>query len=209
MYSFSFPYKIFDVKNSDNNLEMKDELFPIIKDDPEEFIITPKTASALTPKEAYAIVIGVADYPGADNDLSYTDDDANDVYSMLVNDYNFKPSNIIRLIDSSATKGAISAALDQMASVITANDIFFFYYSGHGGANVVNGGTYSYSIDSPHDYPNNYDNYWSIYHPNAAYMRVHFSVIDVESNYDYITRFEIIIINKHTIHIISIIIGVT
>ena len=186
MYIFSFPYKIFDVKNSNNNLEIEDELFPIIKNDPEEFINTPKTSSALTPKEAYAIVIGVADYPGADNDLSYTDDDANDVYSMLVNDYNFKPSNIIRLIDSSATKGAISAALDQMASVITPNDIFFFYYSGHGGANVVNGGTFSYSINSPHPYPNYYDNYWSIYHPNAAYMRVHFSVIDVESGWDYV-----------------------
>jgi len=186
VYIFSFPYKIFDVKNSDNNLEIEDELFLIIKNDPEEFSNNPKTASLLTPKEAYAIVIGVADYPGPDNDLSYTDDDANDVYDMLVNDYNFKPSNIIRLIDSAATKGAISGALDQMASVITPNDIFFFYYSGHGGANTVNGGTFSYPINSPHPYPNNYDNYWGIYHPNAAYMRVHFSVIDVESDYDFV-----------------------
>ncbi len=176
---FSFPYSIVDIKNSDYNLELNDN-------DPEEFFNSPKTASALATKEAYALIIGVADYPGADNDLSYTDDDANDVYDMLVYDYNFKPSNIIRLIDSSATKSAISAALDQMASVITPNDIFFFYYSGHGGANIVNGGSVSYTINSPHPYPNDYDNYWSIYHPNAVNMRVHFEVIDVESTYDYV-----------------------
>ena len=179
MIIFSFPYSIIDIKNSDYNLELNDN-------DPEEFFNSPKTASALATKEAYAIVIGVADYPGADNDLSYTDDDANDVYDMLVNDYNFKPSNIIRLLDSNATKASISAALDYMASVITPNDIFFFYYSGHGGANLENGGTFSHSINSPHPYPNDYDNYWSITHSNADYMRVHFTTIDVEEDFDYV-----------------------
>jgi len=143
-------------------------------------------SSPLTPKNAYAIVVGIADYPGSDSDLSYTDDDAQDVYSMLINEYNFKSENVIYLQDSSATLTGISNAFDTVASQIASDDIFFFYYSGHGGANTITDGTHSYTINSPHPYPDNYDRYWNIYHPDAVYMRVHFDHFDLEYNYDYV-----------------------
>jgi len=65
-----------------------------------------QTSSLLTPKVGYAIIVGISDYPGTNSDLSYCDDDALSVYSMLVNEYNFKPENIIYLQDSSATQSA-------------------------------------------------------------------------------------------------------
>jgi len=147
---------------------------------------SPKSSAPLTTKNAYAIVIGISNYPGTSSDLSYCDDDALDIYSMLINDFNFKSENVYYLQDSSASKAAISNAFDQIASKITSDDIFFFYYSGHGGAGTSSSGIQSYSIDSPHPYPNYYDNMWNIYRSGAAYMRVHFDQFDLETNYDYV-----------------------
>lgn len=84
-----------------------------------------RISSPLPAKNAYAIVIGISDYPGSSNDLSYCDDDAQDIYSMLINDYNFKTENVIYLQDSSASKNAINTAFDQISSQITNDDIFF------------------------------------------------------------------------------------
>ncbi len=41
-------------------------------------------------------------------------------------------------------------------------------------------------IESPHPYPNNYDNSWTITHPGAARIRVFFDYIEVETGWDYI-----------------------
>lgn len=147
---------------------------------------SPQSSATLDSKDAYAIVVGISDYPGTTSDLSYCDDDSQDIYSMLINDFNFKPENVHYLQDSSASKGAISDAFDQIASEISEDDIFFFSYSGHGGAGTSSSGIQSYSIDSPHPYPNYYDNMWSIYRSDAAYMRVHFDHFDVEYDYDYV-----------------------
>jgi len=147
---------------------------------------SPKSSALLNSKDAYAIVVGISDYPGTSADLSYCDDDSQDIYSMLINDFNFKSENVYYLQDSSASQAAISNAFDQVASQISEDDIFFFYYSGHGGAVTESAGIQSYSIDSPHSYPNNYDNMWNIYHSNAAYMRVHFDHFDLEYDYDYV-----------------------
>ena len=147
---------------------------------------SPKSSAILTAKDAYAIVVGISDYPGTSNDLSYCDDDSQDVYSMLINDFNFKSENIYYLQDSNASKAAISNAFDLIASQISEDDIFFFYYSGHGGAGSSSAGITSHSIDSPHYYSNNYDRMWNIYHSDAAYMRVHFDRFDLEYDNDYV-----------------------
>ena len=140
--------------------------------------------TSLTERNAYAIIIGISNYPGSNYDLNYCDDDAIGVYNMLVNDYNFKSENIIYLQDSSATKNDINAAFDDIASLVREDDIFFFYYSGHGGH-----GTYStqgnWDVDTLHPYWNNYDQIWSVSHPEAVSMRVHFERFQTEANYDY------------------------
>ncbi len=143
-----------------------------------------ETSAPLAAKEAYAIIVGISNYPGSDYDLSYCDDDAREVYDMLVYDYNFKSENVILLQDSQATKSAINNAFDQIEAQIDSDDLFFFYYSGHGGVATESTGSYSHSINSPHPYSNDMDTMWSIYHEDAAYMRVHFDEVNTESGYD-------------------------
>lgn len=41
-------------------------------------------------------------------------------------------------------------------------------------------------VESPHPYPNNYSNTWTISKPGAVSIRVHFSKIDTERNRDYV-----------------------
>lgn len=143
-------------------------------------------SALLASKEAYAIIVGISNYPGSINDLDFCDDDARDVYDMLVDDYNFKPENVILLQDSKATKSVINNAFAQIEDQIDNDDLFFFYYSGHGGIDTESAGPYSYSINSPHPYSNNMDTMWNIYYEDAAYMRVHFDQVDLESGYDYV-----------------------
>ena len=150
-----------------------------------EEIIVSKTTH-LIQKNAYAIVIGISNYPGSSYDLRYCDDDADEVYNMLINDYNFLPENIILLKDGSATKSGIDSAFATINSKINPNDIFYFYYSGHGGSELVTSSPSTLYIQSPHLYPNNYDRTWWISSTNAAYMRVHFETLSLESNWDYL-----------------------
>ena len=42
----------------------------------------------------YAIVIGISDYPGTENNLNYTDDNATDVKTTLMEKYGFRDKNI-------------------------------------------------------------------------------------------------------------------
>lgn len=46
------------------------------------------------------------------------------------------------------------------------------------------------AIESPHDYPNNYDNTWTITESRSNKMRLCFSKIDVEKNYDYVYLYD-------------------
>ncbi|TFG23687.1 MAG: zinc-ribbon domain-containing protein [Promethearchaeota archaeon] len=91
----------------------------------------------LLEKDAYAIIIGIENYPGTFDDLYYCRDDALSINSMLINRYHFKSANIILLLDSAATKSAITNAFSQVSSNIDSEDIFFFYYAGHGGSQTV------------------------------------------------------------------------
>lgn len=127
-----------------NDLEAAEEL-PILE-----------SKSSLKSKNAYAIIIGISDYPGYYNDLSWADDDARAIYSLLKNTYNFKSENIKYLKDSEATSSGINNAFDQISSEINETDIFVFYYSGHGGPEFGNPkGLYLY--DSSYYYESQLD----------------------------------------------------
>jgi hypothetical protein len=87
----------------------------------------------------YAIVIGISNYPGTNNDLELCDDDANDVLDALVDTYHFDAANIIKLIDSEndsemvATRDSIFNAIDEIKGQVVAGDEVVFFFSGHGG----------------------------------------------------------------------------
>ncbi|UCC21055.1 MAG: caspase family protein [Promethearchaeota archaeon] len=83
-------------------------------------------------KNLYALVIGIEDYPGTDNDLLYCGEDASRIISYLKGICNVKSENIKTKFDSGATETGINNAINNIKSVIKPYDTLFFYYSGHG-----------------------------------------------------------------------------
>jgi hypothetical protein len=86
----------------------------------------------------YAIVIGIADYPGTDYDLKYTDEDAEETIQALTNKYGFDGTNIRSFIDKegqgsvNATRANILLAIQDIENVATPDDEVVFFFSGHG-----------------------------------------------------------------------------
>ncbi len=133
--------------------------------------------------EGYAVISGISDYPGTANDLQYSDDDAADVYNLVLNTFHVPSTNIVRLLNSQATTGAITSAITSFASVMDVDDTLFFYDSGHG-SSAEQIDSYSWSVQSSHPYSNNMDYYWHYSVPGVNMMRVHFVRITTETNYD-------------------------
>ncbi len=79
-----------------------------------------------------ALLIGVADYAGTINDLSYCDDDALDFGAALTEGSNWRAENIAVLINESATRDAIRSGLERLATLSDADDLCVFLFSGHG-----------------------------------------------------------------------------
>lgn len=93
------------------------------------------TSGNSTPGVDYwAVIVGVADYPDASAvpDLQYTDDDAYDLRDTLLAYGNWEASHITMLIDGAATKENIHDTIAGMGNKTDADDVFFFYFSGHG-----------------------------------------------------------------------------
>lgn len=80
----------------------------------------------------YAIIWGVADYPGTRNDLTYSAADASDVCEVLLTDSNWRRKNIWLLQNEQATRSAVYQAIQAIAARADADDICLFYFSGHG-----------------------------------------------------------------------------
>ena len=88
----------------------------------------------------YAIVIGISDYPGEENDLNYSDDDARDMYDALINRYGYDKENIHLLIDGNATYENIRGSIGDLKSKAKAGDEVVFFFSGHGAKGQANDG---------------------------------------------------------------------
>jgi uncharacterized caspase-like protein len=98
-------------------------------------------------------LIGISDYePSGPSgpDLNYADDDANDMYQVLTTEHGWKRENIIKVIDSTATKIGIQNAIDEFANKVNPNDLFLLFFASHG----------SYILDqAPLDEEDGYDEY--------------------------------------------------
>ena len=82
----------------------------------------------------YALVIGISDYKGTANDLSYCDDDATDWKARLV----AEGYTVTSLLDLNATKANIESAVNALASLSAAGTEITLCYSGHGSrGNIV------------------------------------------------------------------------
>ncbi len=76
----------------------------------------------------YALVIGISDYEGWQNDLQYCDDDANDWKNFLQS----QGYTVTTLIDSQATAANIEAEIDNLINIEDGDDHVVLTYSGHG-----------------------------------------------------------------------------
>jgi hypothetical protein len=99
--------------------------------------LTRGTASGAGPSPTgegtvYGVFVGISDYGGRANDLSYTADDARRVSRAMTQGAGMRPENGIILTDAQATAGNVRQAIRQMGSRVGPDDVFIFFYSGHG-----------------------------------------------------------------------------
>jgi len=88
----------------------------------------------------YAVLVGISNYPGEENDLQYCDDDAKDMNSALTTLYGYNSSNIHLLLDMDASFNATKDAIDDIKSQAKAGDEVVFFFSGHGTKAVADDG---------------------------------------------------------------------
>lgn len=82
----------------------------------------------------YVIAIGINKYENPQLELNYAKADAQ-AFAKLVHDRAqklFKKIELIEIYDKDATRDNILKSLDELAEKIKPEDVFFFYYAGHG-----------------------------------------------------------------------------
>ena len=83
----------------------------------------------------YAVIIAVERFEGnlSYNDTVCIDEDAQDMYDMLVSKENWDEENIKLLINENASKNSIKLSItDWLKNKTDENDVVLFFYSGHG-----------------------------------------------------------------------------
>ena len=88
------------------------------------------------PKDKWAVIIGISDYAGTENDIYYADDDALEMLRTLIEVYNYSRDHILLLISdytvNNATHDDIIAAIEWLRDNEGPGDEVVFFYSGHG-----------------------------------------------------------------------------
>ena len=80
----------------------------------------------------HALLVGINDYPGTQNDLQGCVNDITNVCDVLVKYFGFASSDITMLSDKRATRKAILDGLAALVGRGKPGDTLVFHYSGHG-----------------------------------------------------------------------------
>jgi len=88
--------------------------------------------SAVAGGRIYGVFVGLGDYPGDEDDLPYTAEDANLLQAAFTRGAGMQPGDSVTLIDSAATMQAIRDAVSEVGARAGADDTFVFFFSGHG-----------------------------------------------------------------------------
>jgi hypothetical protein len=91
-----------------------------------------RQASVQGGARVHAIMVGVSDYGGAASDLSYTDEDAEKLAETLERGGVLAPESVV-LTNAEATVAGVRRAFQQVAAQAGPDDMFLFFFSGHGG----------------------------------------------------------------------------
>ena len=81
--------------------------------------------------KVYAVMVGISNYAGTASNLAYTADDARKMAETLRRQGVLAPESVV-LTDAQATPSAVRAAFARVAAAAGPNDMFLFFYSGHG-----------------------------------------------------------------------------
>jgi len=92
----------------------------------------PGARHAAADSRVLALLVGISDYPGDEQDLSYTAEDAVRIRDALLAGAGMRPEDGILLTDSEATVANVSTALATLGSRLRPSDLLVFFYSGHG-----------------------------------------------------------------------------
>ena len=79
-----------------------------------------------------ALLVGINDYPGAQNDLQGCVNDITNLYDVLVKYFGFASTDVRMLSDKRASKKAIVDGLKALCTGAQPGDSLVFHYSGHG-----------------------------------------------------------------------------
>jgi hypothetical protein len=92
----------------------------------------PRIANVSGGPRVFAVMVGISDYGGTgSNDLAFTDDDATDLADALREQGVLNPASIV-LTNSEGTVEGIRTAIERVGQQAGPNDLFMFFYSGHG-----------------------------------------------------------------------------
>ena len=89
-------------------------------------------ATSSTARRVFAVMVGISDYPGSENDLPFTAEDARKMQQTLAREGVLATDSVV-LLDSQATRAGVRAAFQRVAAAAGPDDLFLFFYSGHGG----------------------------------------------------------------------------
>ena len=92
--------------------------------------IKPDTSDRSPRKKA--LLVGINKYMDPGNDLQGCVNDVETMYSLLVNQFKFDPTNIRVLVDERAIKREILKRLEWLLTGYKIEDELVFFYSGHG-----------------------------------------------------------------------------
>ena len=96
------------------------------------------------PSERYALLVGIDDYPGDNNDLQGPTGDVAMMHEMLVGTYGFPEENIVTLLDADATRDHITQAFSRHLGQAGPEGGAVFFFSGHGSRLSENRGVIDY-----------------------------------------------------------------
>ncbi len=118
------------------------------------------TGNELDSANMYIFAIGVNNYKKPAYNLNYAVSDANSFAEELSvkSKKLFKQITLYKLFNSGVTKDSINAIIDSIKNNATENDVFVFYYAGHGSMSQDNNTEKSQFYLIPYDITNLYSN---------------------------------------------------
>lgn len=91
----------------------------------------PQVSASDSARRVFAVMVGISDYPGTGNDLPLTAEDARKLQAALQRQGRLAPESVT-LLDGQATRAAVRAAIQRVGAAAGPDDLFLFFYSGHG-----------------------------------------------------------------------------